>query len=70
MLTRSFIEFCVLGIDNFPMTLLMYLENMSYSFTNYFPTILCNSKLKSTVINHNLQYVAFNMSFLKKKLYV
>ncbi|MBA0813150.1 hypothetical protein Gohar_027026 [Gossypium harknessii] len=48
----------------------MYLENMSYSFTNYFPTIHCNSKLKSTVINHNLQYVAFNMSFLKKKLYV
>ncbi|KAB2009355.1 hypothetical protein E1A91_D10G165200v1 [Gossypium mustelinum] len=68
MLTRSFIEFCILGTDNFPRTLLMYLANMPYSFTNYFPTILCNSKFKSTVINHNLQYVAFNMSSSKKKL--
>ncbi|TYH57746.1 hypothetical protein ES332_D08G111400v1 [Gossypium tomentosum] len=48
----------------------MYLANMPYSFTNYFPTIPCNSKFKSTVINHNLQYLAFNMSFSKKKLYV
>ncbi|TYG76302.1 hypothetical protein ES288_D03G104500v1, partial [Gossypium darwinii] len=39
----------------------MYFENMSYSFTNYLSTILCNSKFKSTVINHNLQYIAFNM---------
>ncbi|MBA0608842.1 hypothetical protein Godav_021019 [Gossypium davidsonii] len=54
MLTRSFIEFCILGTDNFPWNLLMYLENMSYSFTNYLSTILCNSKFKSTVINHNL----------------
>ncbi|KAB2062104.1 hypothetical protein ES319_A10G130000v1 [Gossypium barbadense] len=68
MLTRSFIEFCILGTDNFPRTLLMYLANMPYSFTNYFPTILCNSKFKSTVINHNLQYVAFNMSSSKKQL--
>ncbi|MBA0611057.1 hypothetical protein Godav_011771 [Gossypium davidsonii] len=48
----------------------MYLENMPYSFTNYFSTILCNCKFKSTVINHNLQYVAFNISFSKKKFYV
>ncbi|TYI06201.1 hypothetical protein ES332_A10G141400v1 [Gossypium tomentosum] len=68
MLTRSFIEFCILGTDNFPRTLLMYLANMPYSFTNYFPTILCYSKFKSTVINHNLQYVAFNMSSSKKQL--
>ncbi|KAG4133495.1 hypothetical protein ERO13_D08G098433v2 [Gossypium hirsutum] len=39
----------------------MYLANMPYSFTNYFPTIPYNSKFKSTVINHNLQYLAFNM---------
>ncbi|KAH1046841.1 hypothetical protein J1N35_037625 [Gossypium stocksii] len=68
MLTRNFIEFCILGADNFPRTLLMYLANMPFSFTNYFPTILCNSKFKSTVIHHNLQYVAFNMSSSKKKL--
>nr|KJB44145.1 hypothetical protein B456_007G236900 [Gossypium raimondii] len=48
----------------------MYLTNIPYSFTNYFLTILCNFKFKSIVINHNLRYVVFNMSFLKKKLYM
>ncbi|XVF09442.1 hypothetical protein REPUB_Repub07fG0092900 [Reevesia pubescens] len=67
MLTRSFIEFCILGTDNLPRTLLMYFANTPYSFTNYFPTVLCNSdQFKSTVINHNLQYVAFNKSSTKK----
>ncbi|XVF50433.1 hypothetical protein PTKIN_Ptkin04bG0099700 [Pterospermum kingtungense] len=67
MLTRSFIEFCVLGTDNLPRTLLMYFANTLYSFTNYFPTVLCNSdQFKSTVINHNLQYIAFNKSSMKK----
>ncbi|KAE8702851.1 putative leucine-rich repeat receptor-like protein kinase [Hibiscus syriacus] len=67
MLTRSFIEFCILGIDNLPRTLLMYFTNMPYSHANYFPTILCNSdQFKNTVINHDLQYVAFNKTFSKK----
>ncbi|KAK8612979.1 hypothetical protein V6N13_104302 [Hibiscus sabdariffa] len=68
MLTRTFIEFCILGTDNLPRTLLMYLANMPYPFTNYFPTILCNTdKFKRTVINHNLQYVASNASSSSKK---
>ncbi|XVF31837.1 hypothetical protein REPUB_Repub17cG0028000 [Reevesia pubescens] len=67
MLARSFIEFCILGTDNLPRTSLMYFANTPYSFTNYFPTVLCNSdQFKSTVINHNLQYVAFNKSSTKK----
>ncbi|KAK6255088.1 hypothetical protein SCA6_016393 [Theobroma cacao] len=67
MLTRSFIEFCILGTDNLPRTLLMYFANTPYSFTNYFPTVLCNSdQFKRTVINHNLQYIAFNKSSTKK----
>ncbi|KAG8478579.1 hypothetical protein CXB51_028444 [Gossypium anomalum] len=48
MLTCSFIEFCILSTNNFPRTLLIYLANMPYSFTNYFLTILCNSKFNST----------------------
>ncbi|XP_022725926.1 beta-glucuronosyltransferase GlcAT14A-like [Durio zibethinus] len=67
MLSRSFIEFCILGTDNLPRTLLMYFANTPYSYTNYFPTVLCNSdQFKNTVINHNLQYIAFNKSSTKK----
>ncbi|XVE58875.1 hypothetical protein DITRI_Ditri04bG0204100 [Diplodiscus trichospermus] len=67
MLSRSFIEFCILGTDNLPRTLLMYFANTPYSFTNYFPTVLCNSdQFKSTVINHNLQYIALKNSSTKK----
>ncbi|XWS60847.1 hypothetical protein CRYUN_Cryun07bG0072800 [Craigia yunnanensis] len=67
MLSRSFMEFCILGTDNLPRTLLMYFANTPYSFTNYFPTVLCNSdQFKRTVINHNLQYIAFNKSSTKK----
>ncbi|KAK8585624.1 hypothetical protein V6N13_050598 [Hibiscus sabdariffa] len=67
MLTRSFVEFCILGTDNLPRTLLMYFANTPYSYANYFPTILCNSdRFKNTVINHDLQYVAFNKTFSKK----
>ncbi|XP_010488505.1 PREDICTED: beta-glucuronosyltransferase GlcAT14B [Camelina sativa] len=61
MLSRSFIEHCVLATDNFPRTLLMYLSNTPDSLSNYFPTILCNSNLfKKTIINNNLLYVASN----------
>ncbi|MBA0575362.1 hypothetical protein Golob_024999, partial [Gossypium lobatum] len=69
MLTRSFVEFCILGTDNLPRTLLMYFTNTPYSYSNYFPTVLCNSnQYKKTVINHNLQHVAFNKTFSTKPL--
>ncbi|KAE8718358.1 Hydroxyethylthiazole kinase family protein [Hibiscus syriacus] len=82
MLTRTFIEFCILGTDNLPRTLLMYLANMPYPFPNYFPTILCNTdKFKRTDINHSLQvemplrqsssltirYSTISTEFLKRK---
>lgn len=39
----------------------MYFSNTPSSLTNYFPTILCNSRqFNRTVINHNLQYAAFD----------
>ncbi|KAB1218215.1 Xylosyltransferase 1 [Morella rubra] len=61
ILSRNFIEFCILGTDNFPRTLLMYLSNTPSSFSNYFPTVLCNShKYNRTVINHNLLYATFD----------
>lgn len=61
ILSRKFIEFCILGTDNLPRTLLMYLSNSPSAASVYFPTILCNSrKFKGTTINHNMRYASFN----------
>ncbi|XP_055813807.1 beta-glucuronosyltransferase GlcAT14A [Solanum dulcamara] len=61
ILSRKFIEFCILGTDNLPRTLLMYLSNSPSSASVYFPTILCNSrKFNRTTINHNMRYASFN----------
>ncbi|XP_060180381.1 beta-glucuronosyltransferase GlcAT14A-like isoform X2 [Lycium barbarum] len=61
ILSRKFIEFCILGTDNLPRTLLMYLSNSPSSASVYFPTILCNSrKFNRTTINHNMKYASFN----------
>ncbi|XP_023731771.1 beta-glucuronosyltransferase GlcAT14A [Lactuca sativa] len=60
ILTRKFVEFCILGTENLPRTLLMYLSNSLSSQSVYFPTVLCNSPhLNKTVVNHNLQYSAY-----------
>lgn len=57
LLSRKFIEFCILGTDNLPRTLLMYLSNTPASTSVYFPTVLCNShKFNRTTINHSLWY--------------
>ncbi|KAM1216588.1 hypothetical protein ACFX2J_012854 [Malus domestica] len=57
ILSRNFIEFCVVGIENLPRTLLMYFSNTPSALSNYFPTILCNSQqFNKTIINHNLVY--------------
>lgn len=61
ILSRMFVEFCIMGTENLPRTLLMYLANTPSSLPNYFPTILCNSRqFNKTTINHNLQYAAFD----------
>lgn len=62
ILSRKFIEFCILGTDNLPRTMLMYLTNTPYSMPVYFPSVLCNSKQFSrTIINHSLQYTEYNI---------
>ncbi|RYQ82922.1 hypothetical protein HN51_058158 [Arachis hypogaea] len=56
ILTR-FLEFCILGADNLPRLLLMYFANTPWSLSNYFPSVLCNSRqFNRTVINQNLLY--------------
>ncbi|KAK9289241.1 hypothetical protein L1049_017716 [Liquidambar formosana] len=59
ILSRKFIEFCILGSDNLPRTVLMYLSNTPSSLPDYFPTVLCNSQqFNRTTVNHNLQYAS------------
>lgn len=60
ILTRKFVEYCILGTENLPRTLLMYLSNSLSSQSIYFPTVLCNSQLNKTVVNHNLLYSAYD----------
>lgn len=63
VLNRKFVEFCVLGSDNFPRILLMYLSNTPSSLLSYIPTIVCNSpEFKETAVNHNLQYASYYTS--------
>ncbi|KAL8227365.1 hypothetical protein R6Q57_017197 [Mikania cordata] len=60
-LSRKFVEVCILGTENLPRTLLMYLSNSLSSQSIYFPTVLCNSpQLNKTVVNNNLQYCAYD----------
>lgn len=60
VLNRKFVEFCVLGSDNLPRTLLMYLANTPSSLLSYLPTIVCNSpEFKESVVNHNLLYASY-----------
>ncbi|KAF8402016.1 hypothetical protein HHK36_012967 [Tetracentron sinense] len=61
ILSRKFVEFCILGPDNLPRTLLMYLSNSLSPQAKYFPTILCNSRqFNRTTVNHNLQYTSWD----------
>lgn len=61
MLTRSFLEFCVLGWDNLPRTLLMYYTNFLSSPESYFHTVVCNHKdYQNTTVNHDLHYIKWD----------
>ncbi|CAA6662566.1 unnamed protein product [Spirodela intermedia] len=61
ILSRKFLDFCILGVDNLPRTLLMYYANIPSSHTNYFQTLLCNSiQFNGSIVNHNLRYTAWD----------
>lgn len=63
VLNRKFVEFCVMGSDNLPRTVLMYLTNTPSSVLSYVPTIVCNSpEFKESAVNHNLQYASYYAS--------
>ncbi|KMZ75733.1 Core-2/I-branching beta-1,6-N-acetylglucosaminyltransferase familyprotein [Zostera marina] len=59
ILTRNFIEYCILGTDNLPRSILMYYTNTLSSHTKYFHTVVCNSlEFKNTVFNSNLHFAS------------
>ncbi|OVA01365.1 Glycosyl transferase [Macleaya cordata] len=61
MLSRSFVEFCVLGWDNLPRTLLMYFTNVILSQEGYFHSVICNSpEFQNTTVNSDLRYMVWD----------
>ncbi|CAL9059161.1 beta-glucuronosyltransferase GlcAT14A-like isoform X1 [Musa acuminata AAA Group] len=61
ILSRSFIEYSVLGWDNLPRTLLLYFTNVILSQEGYFHSVMCNSPdFQNTTINSNLRYMVWD----------
>ncbi|KAF9677407.1 hypothetical protein SADUNF_Sadunf08G0104300 [Salix dunnii] len=61
ILSRSFLEFCILGWDNFPRTLLMYFNNVVLSEESYFHSVICNAQeFKNTTVNSDLRYMIWD----------
>lgn len=61
ILSRSFIEYCILGWDNLPRTLLLYFTNVQLAQESYFHSVLCNSQVfKNTTVNSDLRYMMWD----------
>ncbi|XP_043699108.1 beta-glucuronosyltransferase GlcAT14A-like [Telopea speciosissima] len=61
ILSRAFLEFCVLGWDNLPRTLLMYFNNVILSQEGYFHSVVCNSpEFQNTTVNTDLRYMIWD----------
>ncbi|KAF8407699.1 hypothetical protein HHK36_006834 [Tetracentron sinense] len=61
ILSRPFLEFCVLGWDNLPRTLLMYFTNVVLSQEGYFHSVICNSpEFRNTTVNSDLRYLIWD----------
>ncbi|KAF8399031.1 hypothetical protein HHK36_014897 [Tetracentron sinense] len=61
ILSRPFLEFCVLGWDNLPRTLLMYFTNVILSQEGYFHSVICNSpEFRNTTVNSDLRYMVWD----------
>ncbi|PQQ10559.1 beta-glucuronosyltransferase GlcAT14A [Prunus yedoensis var. nudiflora] len=61
ILSRSFAEYCIVGWDNLPRTLLLYYTNFVSSPEGYFQTVICNSQdYKNTTVNHDLHYITWD----------
>eukprot|EP00262_Sarcandra_glabra_P001013 TRINITY_DN11037_c0_g3_i1.p1 TRINITY_DN11037_c0_g3~~TRINITY_DN11037_c0_g3_i1.p1 ORF type:complete len:299 (+),score=37.26 TRINITY_DN11037_c0_g3_i1:67-897(+) len=71
VLSRSFIEFCILGWDNLPRTLLMYFANVLLSQEGYFHSVICNSpEFQNMTVNSDLRYVMWDNPPKMEPLYL
>ncbi|OAY29207.1 beta-glucuronosyltransferase GlcAT14A [Manihot esculenta] len=61
ILSRSFLEFCILGWDNLPRTVLMYFNNVILPEEGYFHSVICNApEFKNTTVNSDLRYMVWD----------
>ncbi|MCO5609314.1 hypothetical protein L7F22_063540 [Adiantum nelumboides] len=61
ILTRNFMEYCIVGWDNLPPTLLMYYAKFVSSTEGYFHTVLCNTQeFWNTTVNNDLHYILWD----------
>ncbi|GAB4828292.1 Beta-glucuronosyltransferase GlcAT14B [Ancistrocladus abbreviatus] len=61
MLSRPFMEYCLLGWDNLPRIVLMYYANFLSSPEGYFHTVICNSEeFRNTTVNHDLHFISWD----------
>lgn len=66
ILNRKLVEFVIVGWENFPRNLLLYLSNTRRAHKTYFHTIAFNSKgFLDTVINSNLRYTGCDAFCMK-----
>uniref|UniRef100_J3L4J3 Glycosyltransferase family 14 protein n=1 Tax=Oryza brachyantha TaxID=4533 RepID=J3L4J3_ORYBR len=57
ILSRDFIEYCVLAPDNLPRTLLLYFSNSLSPMEFYFQTVIANSgRFRNSTVNHSLRH--------------
>ncbi|PKA55155.1 hypothetical protein AXF42_Ash003792 [Apostasia shenzhenica] len=61
ILSRTFIEYCIVGWDNLPRTLLLYFTNVLLSQEGYFHSLVCNSpEFQNTTVNNDLRYMEWD----------
>ncbi|KAL9272142.1 Beta-glucuronosyltransferase GlcAT14A-like protein [Drosera capensis] len=61
VLTRSFVQYCIWGWNNFPRTTLLYYTNFISSPEGYFHTVICNTpEFRDFAIGHDLHYIAWD----------
>ncbi|KAH0463037.1 hypothetical protein IEQ34_007619 [Dendrobium chrysotoxum] len=61
ILSRSFLEYCILGWDNLPRMLLLYFTNVILSQEAYFHSVVCNSlEFHNKTVNNDLRYMEWD----------
>ncbi|CAN1288357.1 Beta-glucuronosyltransferase GlcAT14A [Linum perenne] len=61
ILSRPFIEFCIIGWDSLPRVLLMYFNNVVLSEESYFQSVICNAPdFKNTTVNNDLRFMVWD----------